>query len=287
MKKKIAIIGTTSSLVDAPYNDPEWEIWGLNGAYQAIPRWDRWFDMHGAAVLKKYHEPAYFTFLKAGGDKVTLGHKMEELPEARLFPAPELVDKYGRYFTNTVSWLIAYAIEQLMAQEPSDQKPTIGIWGVNMAMDSEYSIQRPSCEYFLGVAEGKGIDVIVPESSEMLKCSFLYGVEPVPAYIRKMPDKKRELMNNYNEIMGNIDNGQGYMNYITGYMKAVSEVVSYVDEKRPEIKQDLDAFYKQKSDFYKPEAEKTEKELKELLYQKSYCNGALDMHSYNMKNWGY
>lgn len=278
MKKKIAIIGTTSSLVDAPYNDPEWEIWGLNGAYDAIPRFDRWFDMHSIDVLKKYHQSAYFDFLRKAGNKVIMAHQTPELPEAQKFPAMELVDKYGRYFTNTVAWLIAYAIEQ----NPS----TIGLWGINMAMDTEYSIQRPSCEYFLGIAEGKGIDVIIPESSEIMKCSFLYGIEPIPAYIRKMPDKKRELTNNYNEVMGQIDQGQGYINFITGYMQAVSEVRGCL-QSVPGATEALEDFHIQKTNYYKPEVEKTERELRELLHRKSYCNGALDMHSYNMKNWGY
>lgn len=284
--RKIAIVGTTSSLVDAPYNDPSWEIWGLNGAYDAMPRWDRWFDMHSIDVLKKYHQTVYFDFLRKGGDKVMMAHKSPELPEAKEFPATELVAKYGRYFTNTVSWLIAYAIEELM-KDASGERPVLGIWGINMAMDGEYAIQRPSCEYFLGVAEGKGIDVIIPESSEILKCSFLYGVEPIPAYIRKMPDKKRELMNNYNEIMNNIDQGQGYMNYINGYMQAVVDCVSHLKEESEEVRNKLSELHITKADFYKAEAIKTEKELKELLHQKSYCNGALDLHSYNIKNWGY
>lgn len=286
MKKKIAIIGTTSSLVDAPYNDPEWEIWGLNGAYGAMPRYDRWFDLHSIDVLKKAHEQVYFDFLKGAGDKVMMAHPSPELPDAKSFPYNDLVNKFGRYFTNTVAWLIAYAIDELMKQEPSDQKPTIGLWGINMAMDTEYSIQRPSCEYFLGVAEGKGIDIIIPESSELMKCSFLYGIEPVPAYIRKMPDKKRELTNNFNEVMGEIDQGQGYINFITGYMQAMTDAIA-VSKDSPEATTILQNLHIDKTDYYKPQLEKTEKDLRELLHRKSYLNGALDMHSYNMKNWGY
>lgn len=277
--KKIAIIGTTSSLVDAPYNNPEWEIWGLNGAYDAVPRYDRWFDMHSMKILKQYHESAYFTFLNKAGDKVMMAHPSTEVPNAQLFPAKELVDKYGRYFTNTVAWLIAYAIEQ---------KPdVIGLWGINMAMDTEYSIQRPSVEYFLGIAEGKGIDVIIPETSELMKCSFLYGIEDAPAYIRKMPDKKRELTNNFNEVMNDIDHGQGYMNFIRGYMEAMTDSVNYTKEKLPEASNILNELHIEKTNKYKPEAEKTERELRELIQRKSYMNGALDLHSYNMKNWGY
>ena len=139
MSKKIAIIGTTTSLQDAPYNDESWEIWGLNGAYMAVPRWTRWFDMHDMSILKQHHQPAYFDFLDKAGDKLMLNKKYDECPDARVFPYQELVEKYGRYFTNTVSWLIALALEEEDVEE-------IGIWGVNMAQDTEYAQQRPSCE---------------------------------------------------------------------------------------------------------------------------------------------
>ena len=62
----------------------------------------------------------------------------------------------------------------------------IGLWGVDMAQHgvkqghagwftSEYARQRPSVEYWLGVAEGMGIDVTVPDESDILKCSVIYG----------------------------------------------------------------------------------------------------------------
>lgn len=279
MKKKIAIIGTTSSLVDAPYNDPEWEIWGLNGAYQCIPRWDRWFDMHSLKVLKKYHEPVYFEFLKAAGSKAILAHKMGNLPDAKLFPSKKLVNKYGRYFTNTISWLIAYAMEQ--------NPETIGIWGVNMAMDTEYAAQRPSCEYFLGLAKGKGIEIVIPDTSEMLKCSYLYGIEPVPAYIAKFPDKKRELTNNYNETMAEIDNGQGTMNFINGYVTGSNEFADFIRAEYPHLDNVVGSYLHEKHSKFKNDAMMIEKELKELLHKKSYLNGALDLQSYNEKNWSH
>lgn len=286
MKKKIAIVGTTSSLVDAPYNDPEWEIWGLNGAYAAMPRYDRWFDMHSIEVLKKYHQSDYFTFLNKVPN-LMMAHVSAEVPNAQQFPAMELVGKYGRYFTNTVSWLIAYAIEELMKQEPDDRKPTIGLWGINMAMDTEYSIQRPSCEYFLGVAEGKGIDVIIPDSSELMKCSFLYGIEEVPAFVKKMPDKKRELTNNYNEVLQEEDEVMAFMGSIQGYMQAMTDAINLAETEQPKAVKFLQNLHMDKTDFYKPKLLESERHLKELALRKSYINGALDLHSYNYKNFGY
>jgi hypothetical protein len=43
--------------------------------------------------------------------------------------------------------------------------------------NSEYGHQKPSCEYLIGLAEGMGIKVEIPDSSELLKCAQLYGFE--------------------------------------------------------------------------------------------------------------
>ena len=76
---------------------------------------------------------------------------------------------FGKYFTNTVSWMIAYGIIANFRK--------IGVYGVDMAQDSEYAHQRPSCEYFLGWAQGAGIQIDVPRSSDLLKAPYLYGYE--------------------------------------------------------------------------------------------------------------
>lgn len=283
--KKIAIVGTTSSLVDAPYNDPEWEIWGLNGAYGAMPRYDRWFDMHSMDVLKKYHESEYFTFLNSVPN-LMMAHTSAEVPNAKQFPAMELVDKYGRYFTNTVAWLIAYAIDEL-ERRGIEKGSSIGLWGVNMAMDTEYAIQRPSCEYFLGVAEGKGIDVVIPDTSEIMKCSFLYGVEPVPSFVKKMPDKKRELTNNYNEVMADEEETKAFIGSIQGYMQAMTDAIALANKDKPDAVEFLQNMHMDKTDFYKPKLYEADRHLKEVAIRKAYLNGALDLNSNYLQNFGY
>ena len=44
--KKVAIVGFADTRNQAPYNDPTFEIWGLNDLHSHIPRYDRWFDIH-------------------------------------------------------------------------------------------------------------------------------------------------------------------------------------------------------------------------------------------------
>ena len=53
----------------------------------------------------------------------------------------------------------------------------ISVLGVDMATNSEYQAQRPSVEWWLGLAEGLGIKVYIPPTSDILKCTQIYGFE--------------------------------------------------------------------------------------------------------------
>lgn len=276
MGRKIAIVGTTTSLADAPYGDESWELWGLNGAYKAMRRWDRWFDMHDLSILKIHHDPEYFDFLKAAGSKLSMNKEYDEYPEAEVFPFQELVDKYGRYFTNTISWLIAHALEQ-------DDVEEIGIWGVNMAQDTEYAKQRPSCEYFLGIAEGRGIKVTIPAASEMLKASHLYGWEPLPGMIAKIPDKQRELKLNYEDVLRNLESSKGKLYHINGYLQGMHEMYGILNKGK---KKDIQGFKDGKAAECKNEASNLDKEINQLLDKKAYWQGAQDLMQYYVVNWG-
>jgi hypothetical protein len=275
MGRKIAIVGTTTSLVDAPYDDETWELWGLNGAYKAMRRWDRWFDMHDLSILKKYHDPAYFDFLAKAGDKLTMNNEYDEYPEAGVFPFQELVDKYGRYFSNTISWLIAYALEQ-------DDVEEIGLWGVNMAQDTEYAKQRPSCEYFLGIAVGRDIKITIPEASEMLKTTHLYGWEPTPSFIAKIPDKQRELKLNHEDVLRNLESSKGKLHHVNGYLQGMAETYDFMKSAK---KKDVEGYMNGKRAECQHEAKMLDRETNQLLDKKAYWQGATDLMQYYVVNW--
>jgi hypothetical protein len=92
-----------------------------------------------------------------------------DIPCSVPFPRKVLEEKYGAYFTNTISWEIALATH-IGVEE-------IHIYGVNMATDIEYQSQRPSCEYYIGLARGKGTKVYIPPESDLLKAFYSYGFE--------------------------------------------------------------------------------------------------------------
>ncbi len=184
----IAIVGFAEGHAhEAPYDDASFELWGINRLHTVEAakdkRFDRWFNLHD---LEMFHgqDTEHLEFLKNFGGPVYLRPQdigKFDIPNAVPFPWEQLVSQFGRYFNNTISWLIAYAI----VHNPSK----LGVYGVDMAQDAllnaEYSQQRPSCEYFLGLARGVGIEIMLPTGSDLLKATHLYGFEDADTFTQK------------------------------------------------------------------------------------------------------
>ncbi len=181
--KKLAIIGTAPSSIHlAPYNNPDYEIWGLNGVYSYIDfanitNITRWFDIHSMECIKEIYTSTHYAYgsgylewIKNLTIPIYMQEVFEEVPTSVKYPLEEILARFPRkYFTNSISWMLALAIYEGYED--------ISIYGVDMATASEYACQRPSCEYFIGYAEGLGVKVYLPDQSDLLKTPFLYGFE--------------------------------------------------------------------------------------------------------------
>jgi hypothetical protein len=191
--RKVAILGFAPSWVDAPFKDESFEIWALNEMYKLFAkkpeaRADKWFEIHSPDSPSK-NTKEHRAFLQNCQIPLYMWDHSEEFPNSVKFPKDELLDFFGkpygepfRYFTNSISWMIAFAI-----YERYDE---IHVYGVDMAADSEYGFQRPSCEYFLGVAAGMGIKLYIPKNSDLLKATLLYGFETDNA--QRIANRKRQ-----------------------------------------------------------------------------------------------
>lgn len=205
---KVAIVGKApSSLGLAPYMDQEWSIWGLSDLWRHMPRpvnnRDVWFELHNIEAGRKRWPPEYFAWLTQFQEKVPIwiGHKLrvdkysiaelsleeakqldaetkpyKHLPHARMFPVYEVLHRFGTYFNNSISYMMALAAMQGATH--------VSVYGVDMAQsdpvmgrNGEYEHQRPSCEYMLGVLKGMGIEVFVPGEADLLKVKHLYAFE--------------------------------------------------------------------------------------------------------------
>jgi len=214
MARKIAIIGKAPDTQKlAPFDDPTWEIWILNttGVNKETPRWDRHFELHDLELTKDPAYGKYYEWMREQEKQIVLrDNPPEDFRNAVRYPLGDVLrtfDGYAgrQYLTNTVSLLAALAIHEHQWHLPDNPVECIGFWGVNMAQHgvsnaashagiftSEYARQRPSVEYWIGVAEGKGIKVIVPEASDILKTAAIYGYHTSDAS-KKLVVRRQEL----------------------------------------------------------------------------------------------
>jgi hypothetical protein len=175
---KVVIVGFTdhrTEAFEAPYNDGTWERWGLNELYRYTPleEYDRWFEVHGRAYLEK-DEDGKKHMQDLGSDKfripIYMQQTWDDIPASVRFPKDELIGRLGsEYWTNCPAWMIGMAIAMGYR--------SIHVCGIDMAQDTEYAQQRPCCEYWLGYARGKGIEVSVADTSDLMAHVGVYGYE--------------------------------------------------------------------------------------------------------------
>ena len=229
--RKVALVGFTKSREDAPYDDPEWTVAGCNnlwrqpGMEDLWPKCDAWYDLHPLRSIQE--DEAHVEWLTQGHMPcfVLPEARQPEWPQAQDFPWSTILEwtkAHGlageRYFTNSVSWMFAHA-HMLLEANGFDQGRggEIGAWGIDMAVNSEYQSQRPSCEYFLGFAEGCGIKVTVSERSDLLKTATLYSIEDSSHIVAKMRDREAELSENLKKAQDEIAAHQNRVAELSAY----------------------------------------------------------------------
>jgi hypothetical protein len=229
-KKKVCIVGFAKSWVETPFEDPDFEIWGLNELYKYFKqkpcaRADRWFEIHNPKSPSK-DKPEHHEFLKTCGMPVYMWQHFDEFPTSMPFPREEVKAMmnenmiYGGHdlgckqsnkgskftnFSNQITWMILLAIYEGFQE--------IHVYGVDMAtkeeiktadgkmeVTGEYVWQRPSCEAVTGYALGKGIKILIPQNSELCKFPMDYGFDTdnqTRCFIR---GRKKELVKAENKL---------------------------------------------------------------------------------------
>ena len=240
-REKVAIVGCADSKILAPFGQSnEWEFWGVNNLHLTLSKapWTRWFELHnfsiekltgrylrrGQADFRGQPVDKYLESLQALNVPVYMQRPWPIIPNAVEYPVKEILEKFGGYFTNTISWMLCLAIKL--------QFKTIGLWGVDMAVSSvlraqnEYSHQRPSCEYFIGMARGMGIEVIVPDQCDLLKTRFLYCFqEPIEsAFNKKLSDMDKSMAQRQAESERKLKENEIKLHQYIGARSAISEV---------------------------------------------------------------
>lgn len=214
--RSIAVVGMAPAAVQ-PLNalSDDVEIWTLNVGPQAFAgdRWHRHYEVHDYDWLKErqgQNVKPYLEWLgQDHGDKPIYLPKLDpRIPNGKQYPLTEVVQKYGRimpdatggrpgiYFQSTVDWMVVHAINEFQndaARENRQVNGRLHVLGVDMGLDLEYKHQRPSIEHWLGVCLGMGIEVVLPETSDLLQCAYPYGLESYEPRAKKLQQRRNEL----------------------------------------------------------------------------------------------
>lgn len=218
-RKKIALCGFAgSSRHRMPIADPSWIIVGLNQLYRHIARADVWFDIHLDWRAGNVEGTDHPRWLAECGLPVFMVEREPSIPTAVRNPKAALDLHFGiNYATSTVAHMLrlfTYEIDRdverrlgvmgnLTAQplgmtvldayklgRSLYAEYTIGIFGIDLIVGTEYAHQRQCAEFWIGEAEARGIVIDVPPESALLKQMFCYGYEQEPA---AWPLRQREL----------------------------------------------------------------------------------------------
>jgi hypothetical protein len=181
---KIGILGSSlTSRDEAPLNDTSWEWWSMNDLFRTFNgvKWSLWFEIHdilkeGEVWLRRkqksfrYLEVTdYIDNLAKLPCQVVMQKRWLEIPNSIAYPLNKVLELHRSLFTGTLCYMIPLIINR--------KASTIGLWGIDLSLEGEYEEQRPATWYWLGKLEGLGIELVIPDSSDLLKCRSLYGFE--------------------------------------------------------------------------------------------------------------
>jgi len=151
-------------------SDDRFDIWGCatNLFHKNMPYTDLIFEIHKQnkelnniyKKMKEYSHCNYITESKIIGIK------------SIIYPIEKINEKYGRYFCSSFAYMLVYAIEQ-------GYKKIVfaGIGYDNQGTFREQLIEKPNLEYWIGRAEGMGIEIDTSLCPFLLTSWKMYGFE--------------------------------------------------------------------------------------------------------------
>jgi hypothetical protein len=209
---KIALVGSApSSITRAPYDDPEWTIWGCSpGAYSSLRRVDAFFELHRFDPDDPVWFREYVDWMKALACPLYMIEPLPEFPTSLAYPTEAMIARFGRnFFTSSLAWMAALAIVEIqramaasLSADPAsdtDVSYEIAFYGVDMAASEEYGLQKPGCLYFIEKARDLGIKVTAPPESDLLRPLPMYGIGEASPMRIKLTIRQRELQGKVNE----------------------------------------------------------------------------------------
>jgi len=188
-RNKLAIVGCApTTRTDAPFEDNEFDMWGVNEldrTFMPEYRWDAWFDPHPLTEVLPANQE-YYRKLKI---PIYMQGQFADIPMSRAYPFREVfawcgqfdfVVRNGKTFRRDIDDNFASTIQYMLAFGILCGYPEIHMYGIEMAATEEYAYQAKGMAYLTGLARGLGVKVVLPFECTMLKVGFVYGLQSWP-----------------------------------------------------------------------------------------------------------
>jgi hypothetical protein len=132
-----------------------------------------WWDLHPKEIWRSADKlkKGYVEWLQKLQVPIFMQQAYGEIPAALRYPKERIMAEYPwRYFTSQTAWMIALALSEGVTH--------LGFFGIHYQMQSEYARQRAGCEFWMGIAAGKGVQLVIPSGCPLLhEPNVLYGYE--------------------------------------------------------------------------------------------------------------
>jgi len=213
-RDRLAIVGyATSSRDQAPFDNDEWDIAGLNQIYRFLPREDIHFDIHVNWESENVEGTDHRGWLTQCGIPVVMSHPDYSIPTAVRYPLDACMQYGSDYFTSTISFMVAWGIHQGYKE--------IALYGIDLIVGTEYEVQKCCAEFWLGIAHGRGIKITLPSNCALLKHTHRYGYEMEAAWY---PVKPSDFEARVNYLTQQRDQGIAKVNALDGALHEVTSV---------------------------------------------------------------
>jgi hypothetical protein len=227
-KKKVAICGTAPTLKNAPFDNPDFDIWGVAHCcfLEDAKRLDVIFEIHDKKVWIKDNAP----FQRFPNALIYFQEKDKDFPNSQTFPVSEILKKYSvnkgfkneqPYMSSSLPFMVALAIEQGYEE--------IHTYGIHLLMEEEYFYQRPCLERYLGIAEGKGIKVYSDPGEDIMNFGYVYGLQEIEndSRISKLKARLEEFDKRLAGIQNQLSNANFQLNSQLNQLQGAREQVIY------------------------------------------------------------
>ena len=197
--KKLIILGSGAgySKVNVTIEYGNYEIWGMasNLLCDNMPKMDLVFEMHtyNKELNYIYKKMKQFKYKYITCDRIK-GIK------SKLYPINKIKEKYGKYFCSSFVYMLIYAMHL-----GYKDILFIGIDYGCLGTIRENLIERPNLEYWIGRAEGEGINIDVSLCPYLLTSWKMYGYERINEDKKYLEIIRNQIQNN---ILDKINNNR-------------------------------------------------------------------------------